>query len=106
MSSLLPLYIFHQLLRPIHALFDRVIDPIVRRATGGVESGGGGQRKAGVDEGLPWPEADPVVVPEAADVEGAIREVTADVAVLVVGAEVVEHALVEELQRGARVAPR
>ena len=41
MSVGLPLYIFHQLLRPVHALFDRVIDPIVRRATGGVESGGG-----------------------------------------------------------------
>jgi CBS domain containing-hemolysin-like protein len=41
MSVGLPLYIFHQLLRPIHALFDRVIDPIVRRATGGVDSGGG-----------------------------------------------------------------
>jgi CBS domain containing-hemolysin-like protein len=37
----LPLYIFHQLLRPVHALFDRVIDPIVRRATGGIDSGGG-----------------------------------------------------------------
>ncbi len=37
----LPLYIFHQLLRPVHALLDRVIDPIVRRATGGVDSNGG-----------------------------------------------------------------
>ena len=37
----LPLYIFHQLLRPIHALLDRAIDPIVRRATGGVDSNGG-----------------------------------------------------------------
>jgi CBS domain containing-hemolysin-like protein len=37
----LPLYIFHQLLRPIHAVLDRVIDPIVRRATGGVDSNGG-----------------------------------------------------------------
>ena len=37
----LPLYIFHQLLRPIHAFLDRVIDPIVRRATGGVDSNGG-----------------------------------------------------------------
>ena len=37
----LPLYIFHQLLRPLHALFDRVIDPIVRRATGGADSSGG-----------------------------------------------------------------
>ncbi len=41
MSVGLPLYIFHQLLRPMHALFDKVIDPIVRRATGGVDSGGG-----------------------------------------------------------------
>ena len=37
----LPLYIFHQILRPLHAIFDRVIDPIVRRATGGVDSNGG-----------------------------------------------------------------
>ncbi|MCS5638157.1 MAG: hemolysin family protein [Myxococcota bacterium] len=37
----LPLYIFHQLLRPIHAVLDRVIDPIVRKATGGVDSNGG-----------------------------------------------------------------
>ena len=34
----LPLYIFHQLLRPVHGLFDRVIEPIVRRLTGGVQS--------------------------------------------------------------------
>ena len=37
----LPLYLIHQLLRPLHALFDRVIDPIVRRATGGIDSAGG-----------------------------------------------------------------
>jgi CBS domain containing-hemolysin-like protein len=37
----LPLYLFHQVLRPVHALFDRVIDPIVRRATGGADSSGG-----------------------------------------------------------------
>jgi len=37
----LPLYIFHQILRPIHALIDRLIDPVVRRATGGVDSNGG-----------------------------------------------------------------
>ena len=37
----LPLYIVHQLLRPVHALVDRVIDPIVRRATGGADSSGG-----------------------------------------------------------------
>ena len=34
----LPLYIFHQLLRPIHGLFDRVIEPTVRRITGGRNS--------------------------------------------------------------------
>ena len=27
----LPLYIFHQLLRPVHSLFDRLIEPVVRR---------------------------------------------------------------------------
>jgi len=32
----LPLYILHQLLRPIHALFDRVIEPALRRITGGI----------------------------------------------------------------------
>ncbi len=31
----LPLYILHQLLRPLHALFDRVLEPVVRRITGG-----------------------------------------------------------------------
>jgi CBS domain containing-hemolysin-like protein len=36
----LPLYLFHQLLRPIHGLFDRVIEPLVRRVTGGIDSGG------------------------------------------------------------------
>jgi len=41
MSVGLPLYIIHQLLRPLHAFVDRVIDPIVRRATGGIDSGGG-----------------------------------------------------------------
>jgi CBS domain containing-hemolysin-like protein len=30
----LPLYLFHQLLRPIHKLFDRIIEPTVRRITG------------------------------------------------------------------------
>ncbi len=34
----LPLYLFHQMLRPIHGLFDRVIEPLVRRVTGGVDS--------------------------------------------------------------------
>ena len=27
----LPLYIFHGVLRPVHALFDRIIEPVVRR---------------------------------------------------------------------------
>ena len=31
----LPLYLFHQMLRPIHGLFDRGIEPLVRRVTGG-----------------------------------------------------------------------
>lgn len=34
----LPLYIFHQMLRPIHGLFDRVIEPLVHRVTGGMDS--------------------------------------------------------------------
>ena len=34
----LPLYLFHRMLRPIHGLFDRAIEPLVRRITGGVES--------------------------------------------------------------------
>lgn len=34
----LPLYILHQMLRPIHGLFDRVIEPAVRRITGGQNS--------------------------------------------------------------------
>jgi CBS domain containing-hemolysin-like protein len=34
----LPLYIFHHMLRPVHGLFDRVIEPLVRRITGGVDS--------------------------------------------------------------------
>ncbi len=36
----LPLYVFHQMLRPVHGLFDRVIEPLVRRITGGVDQGG------------------------------------------------------------------
>ncbi len=31
----LPLYLLHQCLRPIHALFDRVLEPLVARITGG-----------------------------------------------------------------------
>ena len=36
----LPLYLFHQILRPVHGLFDRVIEPMVRRVTGGIDSDG------------------------------------------------------------------
>jgi CBS domain containing-hemolysin-like protein len=36
----LPLYLFHQMLRPVHGLFDRAIEPLVRRVTGGVASDG------------------------------------------------------------------
>jgi putative hemolysin len=31
----LPLYLIHQTLRPVHALFDRVLEPLVARVTGG-----------------------------------------------------------------------
>jgi putative hemolysin len=31
----LPLYLFHQMLRPAHGLFDRIIDPLVKRIAGG-----------------------------------------------------------------------
>jgi CBS domain containing-hemolysin-like protein len=31
----LPLYLLHQVLRPLHVLFDRVIEPVVRRVAGG-----------------------------------------------------------------------
>lgn len=34
----LPLYLFHQMLRPIHGLLDRGIEPLVRRVTGGMVS--------------------------------------------------------------------
>ncbi|MHA7836268.1 MAG: CNNM domain-containing protein, partial [bacterium] len=34
----LPLYLFHQILRPVHGLFDRAIEPLVRRVTGGVDA--------------------------------------------------------------------
>jgi magnesium and cobalt exporter, CNNM family len=33
----LPLYLLHQLLRPVHLLFDGLIDPLVRRISGGAE---------------------------------------------------------------------
>jgi CBS domain containing-hemolysin-like protein len=31
----LPIYIFHQVLRPVHLLFDRIVEPVVRRIGGG-----------------------------------------------------------------------
>jgi CBS domain containing-hemolysin-like protein len=31
----LPLYLFHQLLRPVHGLFDRAIEPLLQRVVGG-----------------------------------------------------------------------
>jgi CBS domain containing-hemolysin-like protein len=34
----LPLYLLHQLLRPIHILFDRLIEPVVARVAGGRDS--------------------------------------------------------------------
>ncbi len=37
----LPIYLLHQLLRPVHWLFDRVLEPLVRRVVGGVETDGG-----------------------------------------------------------------
>lgn len=30
----LPIYIFHQILRPVHLLFDRIVEPVVRRIGG------------------------------------------------------------------------
>jgi putative hemolysin len=38
----LPLYIFHSLLRPVHTLFDKIVEPVVRRITSsGAESDDG-----------------------------------------------------------------
>ena len=37
----LPLYVMHQVLRPVHAVFDRGIEPLVRRITGGGASDDG-----------------------------------------------------------------
>jgi magnesium and cobalt exporter, CNNM family len=34
----LPLYLLHQLLRPLHVLYDRVIDPLIERLAGGPDS--------------------------------------------------------------------
>lgn len=36
----LPLYIIHGLMRPVHWVFDRVIEPIVQRVSGGEETSG------------------------------------------------------------------
>jgi len=36
----LPLYLLHQLLRPVHAIFDRIIDPLVRSIAGSTGSEG------------------------------------------------------------------
>ncbi|HEB88232.1 MAG TPA: HlyC/CorC family transporter [Deltaproteobacteria bacterium] len=44
----LPLYLFHQVLRPIHSVFDRAIEPLVRRVTGGIE----GEEPLGSEEVL------------------------------------------------------
>ena len=46
----LPLYLFHQMLRPIHGLFDRGIEPLVRRVTGGMD--GDGDESLGSEEVL------------------------------------------------------
>ncbi len=32
----LPIYVLHQALRPVHILFDRIVEPVVRRVGGGV----------------------------------------------------------------------
>ena len=44
----LPLYLFHQMLRPIHGVFDRAIEPLVRRVTGAGE----GEEPLGSEEVL------------------------------------------------------
>ncbi len=46
----LPLYLFHQVLRPVHGLFDRGIEPLVRRVTGGMD--GDGDESLGSEEVL------------------------------------------------------
>jgi CBS domain containing-hemolysin-like protein len=33
----LPIYVFHQILRPVHLLFDRIVEPVVRRIGGGAD---------------------------------------------------------------------
>ncbi len=34
----LPLYLLHQLLRPLHILYDRIIDPLIERLAGGADT--------------------------------------------------------------------
>ena len=41
----LPLYLVHGLLRPVHWLFERGVDPLVRRIAGEAEHGGGGSEE-------------------------------------------------------------
>jgi len=36
----LPLYLLHQVLRPVHGLFDLIIEPVLKRITGGEEGAG------------------------------------------------------------------
>jgi len=36
----LPIYLLHQILRPVHWLFDRGLEPLVRRVVGGVDADG------------------------------------------------------------------
>ncbi len=42
----LPIYVMHQLLKPVHWLFDRVLEPLVRRVVGGVDSEGSGSAES------------------------------------------------------------
>jgi CBS domain containing-hemolysin-like protein len=37
-SVALPLYLFHQSMRPMHLFFDRIIEPVVRRISGGADT--------------------------------------------------------------------
>lgn len=43
----LPLYIFHAVLRPVHSIFDRIIEPVVRRIA--LASGNGGDPQSAED---------------------------------------------------------
>jgi CBS domain containing-hemolysin-like protein len=42
----LPIYLLHQALRPLHIVFDRVIEPVVRRVGGDAEAGIGSSSEA------------------------------------------------------------